>query len=97
VIGKGNKEGIAPFGIKTEALLHRWLETPNGSSTLWNIKAQGIKSMLTMLKKRTGLPCNAHTFRRSFATILAKRWESNRQIAEQILRLIIDSKDRIGG
>jgi integrase len=29
--------------------------------------------MLRRLKARTGLPCNAHTFRRTFASILAKR------------------------
>ncbi len=29
--------------------------------------------MLKLLKDKTGLPCNAHTFRRSFASILAKR------------------------
>jgi integrase len=39
----------------------------------WNINAQGIKSMLARLKKKTGLPCNAHTFRRTFAAISAKR------------------------
>jgi integrase len=29
--------------------------------------------MLKQLKARTGLPCNAHTFRRTFASLLAKR------------------------
>ena len=29
--------------------------------------------MLKRLKDKTALPCNAHTFRRTFATILAKR------------------------
>ena len=29
--------------------------------------------MLEQLKIKTGLPCNAHTFRRTFASILAKR------------------------
>jgi len=73
VIGKGNKEGVAPFGPKTEALLRQWLAEYSPNGTLWDINAQGIKSMLTRLKKRTGLPCNAHTFRRTFATVLAKR------------------------
>ncbi|MFC2006735.1 hypothetical protein ACFLUQ_01035 [Chloroflexota bacterium] len=29
--------------------------------------------MLRKLEAKTGLPCNAHTFRRTFASILAKR------------------------
>jgi len=29
--------------------------------------------MLRRMRARTGLPCNAHTFRRSFASILARR------------------------
>lgn len=29
--------------------------------------------MLRKLSAETGLPCNAHTFRRTFASILAKR------------------------
>ena len=32
-----------------------------------------IVDMLRRLRDKTGLPCNAHTFRRSFASILAKR------------------------
>ena len=33
----------------------------------------GIIDTLRRLKAKTGLPCNAHTFRRTFASILAKR------------------------
>ena len=29
--------------------------------------------MLWRLRAKTGLPCNAHTFRRTFASILSKR------------------------
>ena len=40
---------------------------------LWDINSEGICGMLRDLKSKTGLPCNAHTFRRTFASILAKR------------------------
>jgi len=69
---KGNKEGYAPFGESSEALLKQWLSTHH-SSKLWDLNAWGIITMLNRLKKKTGLPCNPHTFRRTFASILAKR------------------------
>jgi len=69
---KGNKEGLAPFGKMTEDLLKQWLSTHNGSK-LWDLKFRGVSIMLKRLSARTGLPCNAHTFRRTFASILAKR------------------------
>ncbi len=69
---KGNKEGLAPFGKRTEDLLKQWLSTHNGNN-LWDLKFRGISIMLKRLSKKTGLPCNPHTFRRTFASILAKR------------------------
>lgn len=71
---KGNREGLAPLGAKTEAFLRAWLSTynPNGKN-IWGMNKWGIMDMLRRLRSRTGLPCNAHTFRRSFASILAKR------------------------
>ncbi len=71
---KGNKEGLAPFGTGTEALLKEWLTgySPNGGN-IWGLKKWGIIEMLKQLKVKTNLPCNPHTFRRTFASILAKR------------------------
>jgi integrase len=40
---------------------------------IWDTNRNGIEEMLKQLKAKTGLPCNAHTFRRTFASILAKR------------------------
>ena len=71
---KGNKEGLAPFGGGTETLLKQWLTeyTPiNGQ--LFNLTPCSIEDMLKLLKQETGLPCNPHTFRRTFASILSKR------------------------
>ena len=71
---KGGKEGYAPFGQRTEKLLKEWLSqyNPNGGN-IWGLNKWGIVEMLQQLRERTGLPCNPHTFRRTFASILAKR------------------------
>ncbi|MEE8619033.1 MAG: tyrosine-type recombinase/integrase [Dehalococcoidales bacterium] len=73
VVCKGNKEGLAPFGVRTESLLKEWLYQYQGDGRLWDLNMWGIEDMLKRLKAETGLPCNAHTFRRTFASILAKR------------------------
>jgi len=70
---KGNKEGLAVFGKRTETLLKQWLNTCEPSDKLWDLNRWGISIMLQRLKERTGLACNPHTFRRTFACILAKR------------------------
>jgi len=74
VWGKGRKEGKAPFGRTSENLLKEWLSqyNPNGGN-IWGMNKWNIVDMLRRLRTKTRLPCNAHTFRRSFATILAKR------------------------
>ncbi len=74
VIGKGNKEGYAPFGKKAEGYLRLWLSEyePEKGQRIWNVGAWGIKTMLDELKQQTGLPCNPHTFRRTFACLLRK-------------------------
>ncbi|MFC1872141.1 tyrosine-type recombinase/integrase [Chloroflexota bacterium] len=88
IIGKGRKEAYAPFGGLSEGYLREWLgkHTPNGN--IWGINERGIQIMLRRLKDKTGLPCNPHTFRRTFACLLRKqgldtmtikdlgRWES---------------------
>ena len=71
---KGNKEGLAPFGEKTEVLLREWMSQYTSSDgSIWGMNKWDIVDMLRRLRAKTGLPCNAHTFRRSFASILAKR------------------------
>ena len=89
VLGKGRKEAYAPFGELSEQYLQDWLSdyNPNGGN-IWGLNQWGITSMLRRLQKETGLPCNPHTFRRTFACLLRKagvdtmtikdlgRWES---------------------
>ncbi|MCJ7605564.1 MAG: tyrosine-type recombinase/integrase, partial [Dehalococcoidales bacterium] len=73
VVCKGNKEGLAPFVERTEKYLKEWLGQYHANGHLWDIRPWGIIRMLQVLRERTGLPCNPHTFRRTFACLLAKR------------------------
>jgi integrase/recombinase XerD len=89
VMGKGRKEALAPLGKTTRMYLKRWLEEyqPDGGN-IWGFDNWGVVSMLRRLRSTTGLPCNPHTFRRTFACLLRKagldvmtikdlgRWES---------------------
>ncbi|MGD0355201.1 MAG: tyrosine-type recombinase/integrase [Dehalococcoidia bacterium] len=90
VLGKGNKEGYAPFGLIAEQYLKFWLTeyNPQPNQHIWDIGFWGIKAMLEQLGVETDLTCNPHTFRRTFACLLRKagidtmtikelgRWES---------------------
>ena len=90
IVGKGNKEGLAPFGAKSQSLLSDWIDEyqPDTNAAIWDVTARGVQHMLNDLSKKTGLQCNPHTFRRTFACLLRKagvdmltikelgRWES---------------------
>jgi integrase len=98
---KGNKEGLAPFGQRTREFLCAWLSEYNNRAdgNLWDIDGWGIVRLLQVLRAKTGLPCNPHTFRRTFACLLAKkgidslhimrlgRWESI-QMVERYTRSV---------
>ncbi|KPJ52961.1 MAG: hypothetical protein AMJ37_02070 [Dehalococcoidia bacterium DG_18] len=87
-LGKGHKEGYAPFGKLSDEYLKEWLSQYQPNGNIWGMNKWGITSMLHRLEKETGLPCNPHTFRRNFACLLPKagvdtmiikdlgRWES---------------------
>ena len=88
VLGKGRKEALAPFGELSRHYLKEWIAQHQPNGNIWGINRSGVQTMLTRLEERTGLPCNAHTFRRTFACLLRKagldtmtikdlgRWES---------------------
>lgn len=88
ILGKGRKEGFAPFGKLSEEYINEWLSQYQPNGNIWGMNKWGITSMLRRLEKETGLPCNPHTFRRTFACLLRKagvdtvtikdlgRWES---------------------
>jgi len=70
---KGGREVFMPFSTATETLLRDWLTEyhPNGGS-IWGLNKSGIVSMLRRLEKTSSVKCNAHTFRRGFASILRR-------------------------
>jgi len=88
VWGKGRKEGKAPFGQASEVLLKQWLSIHQDDGNIWGINRDGIQVMLKRLHQTTGITCNPHSFRRTFACLLRKagvdtmtikdlgRWES---------------------
>ncbi|MFC2042361.1 tyrosine-type recombinase/integrase [Chloroflexota bacterium] len=88
MIGKGKKEAYCPFGAFSEGYLKAWTTQNKSNGNIWGINEWGISIMLRRLKDKTGLPCNPHTFRRTFACLPRKagvdtmtikdlgRWES---------------------
>ena len=88
VIVKGGRECLAPFGKMTEKYLGLWLKEHNPEGNIWGVNKWGIISILRRLEKSTGIRCNPHVFRRTFACLLRKsgldtmtikdlgRWES---------------------
>jgi len=73
ILGKGNRERYIVFGNRTGELLKQWIDEFKPTSNLWNLDRWAIINILRRLQERTGIKCNPHTFRRSFASILAKR------------------------
>ena len=88
VLGKGRKEAYAPFGDQAYNYMTAWISEYKPTGIIWGISADGIATMLKRLEAKTGITCNPHTFRRTFAVLLRKagidtmtikelgRWES---------------------
>ncbi len=88
VIGKGRKEALAPLGSMSQKYLKEWFREHRSNGNIWDLNTWGIISMLRRLEKSSGLSCNPHVFRRTFACLLRKagldvmtikdlgRWES---------------------
>ncbi len=77
VIGKGDKQRRAPFSKRTADLMNAYLKVGRVKKVslkkyinIWGMKRRGIMIMLYRLHMQTGLPCNPHTFRRTFASNL---------------------------
>ena len=77
--GKGGKQRRAPFTERTAGLLYEFgvnrvsLVSQNMYINIWGMKRRAIQNMLLGLARRTGLPCNPHTFRRTFACNLHRK------------------------
>lgn len=67
VRGKGNKERMGRYGETTDKHLNEHFATYSPNGNIWGITYEGIRVMLQRLKKKTGIVCNAHSFRRAWA------------------------------
>ena len=67
---KGQKQALATFGDMTFRYLKEWLARYQPDGNIWGLNKWGIISMLRRLEKRTGIACNPHVFRRTFACLL---------------------------
>ncbi len=72
IIGKGKKEAYAPFGRLSGKYMREWLAQYQPDANIWGLESRGIQHMLESLRRDTSLPCNPHTFRRTFACLLRK-------------------------
>jgi site-specific recombinase XerD len=73
VWGKGGKQRKAAFTSRTADLLAQMLTVNRDNevnNNIWGLHRRGVQIMLYRLQKATGLPCNPHTFRRTFASNL---------------------------
>ena len=52
----------------TSSLLDQYLEEAAHGESLLGLAPRGISIMLSRLGEKTGIKCNAHAFRRTFAT-----------------------------
>ena len=64
--GKGAKERLVAYGPQTASLLADYLPEVKDERLL-PLGVWGIRSMLKRLESKTGIKCNPHTFRRTFA------------------------------
>ena len=55
------------YGPITAHLLEQYLTEHEPDGTLLGIKVDGFQDMLKRLGDKTGIKCNAHAFRRTFA------------------------------
>ncbi len=68
--GKGGKQRKAPFTDRSAKLLRELISQNGTGINIWHIDYREVETMLKRLTVRTGLPCNAHTFRRTFTSNL---------------------------
>ena len=72
---KTDNDKLMVLGPLSKDLLKAWCQEfqPEPGGNVWGIKASGIRSMLVRLTAKCGFPCNAHTFRRAFASTLRRQ------------------------
>ena len=78
VIGKGDKQRLAPFTPQVRELLDHWLEVravlePAPHDPLFLLTAHGIDQMLVRLARATGIEVFPHKIRHTACTLMLKR------------------------
>ncbi len=68
VWGKGAKQRKVCFGPFTQVMLKKYLDDYSPTDGLLGLKPRGVAQVLAGLESVTGIKCNAHSFRRTFAT-----------------------------
>jgi len=68
VWGKGAKQRQVCFGPFTQVMLKKYLDDYSPTDGLLGLKPRGVAQVLVGLEYLTGIKCNAHSFRRTFAT-----------------------------
>ena len=68
VWGKDAKQRKVCFGPFTQVLLEKYLDEYRPTDGLLGLKPRGVAQVLVGLEAITGIKCNAHSFRRTFAT-----------------------------
>jgi len=66
--GKGARQRKVCFGPFTQMLLEKYLGEHRPTDGLLGLKPRGMAQVLAGLESLTGIKCNAHSFRRTFAT-----------------------------
>jgi site-specific recombinase XerD len=73
IIGKGNKQRKAPFTERSAILLRAQITGNGNGENIWHMKRKSIQCFLRDLTIKTGIQCNAHSFRRGFACNLHRK------------------------
>ena len=68
--GNGAKQRRAPFNERSTRYLREIVRKDGHGENVWHLRRRSIQDMLLRLSSETGLPCNPHTFKRTFASNL---------------------------
>ena len=68
VWGKGSRQRLVAYGQVSGLILQKYLLEAGGREKLFDLLPRGISEVLKRLGDKTGIACNAHIFRRTFAT-----------------------------
>ena len=68
VWGKGARQRRVAYGEVSDSILRNYLSESGRGEKLFELLPRGVAQILRRLGEETGITCNAHIFRRTFAT-----------------------------